>query len=108
MGFGIKPKVILIYGLGSSRSYNSSTKNNLPRIFCDRLYIENAGRKGAEDIEVNLKWKPDEISISPSCKYDLIEHNKNLFIIKIDFIDPNKVFEIDFLYINYNTKSWKS
>ena len=97
-----KPKVNLIYGMEAPRGYEFSYKNYNINIICQRLYIENIGKKSGENIEIIFDSESSDLKIRPPCKFEIYKDKKDVFVIKIECLAPKSIVNIDIINLNIN------
>jgi hypothetical protein len=66
------------------------------------VFIQNMGRKPAENIEVVLNFRPQHFQIWPALNYEAILAAENHFVIKIENLGPREHTTLEMLSANAN------
>ncbi len=64
------------------------------------IFVRNAGRKIAKNIEIYFNYKPEHFEIWPVIKYDTEVLEDNRFVVKIEFLQKKEFFTIEAIHTN--------
>lgn len=66
------------------------------------VFVQNTGRKTAEDIEVVFNYRPQHFQVWPSLNYNTAENPEHHFTIKITTLGPRESTTIELLSVSIN------
>ena len=69
---------------------------NFP-IQTNSVYIQNLGRKTAENVEIIFKTKPDHFMLTPEMLYDTVTQENGTFVVKLESLGAKEYFILQLL-----------
>jgi hypothetical protein len=98
-----RARVKLIYGHTNNSFHELQTDTGPVRIYCEKHYIQNAGKKSAERIEVAFSCSPSELSIFPPRSFEKKDGPDGQMMLEIPYLAPNELIIVDTIHVNSRT-----
>ena len=96
------PKARIEWGVGHSFSHIVPQNDGSELLIATQtVHIKNAGRAAAEKLEIYLNFKPEQFHIWPPRQFETILTHDKRFLIKMDYLEPQKGFDIELLQAKY-------
>ena len=101
----LRPKVKLIFGRANNSFHSLRPDPQQPAVsvYCEKLYVQNTGKKSAEKVEVVLTGEPSEISIFPPRQYERKVIESGNLLIALPYIAPRELVILDTIHVNSRT-----
>jgi hypothetical protein len=103
-----RAKVRLIWGRSNNSIHFVQSNDAKTEIYCEKYFVQNSGRKPANDVQFVMSFKPDDFSIFPARNYEQLTSPEGHFIAKLPFIAPQELLIIDVVYIQKRAASIES
>jgi hypothetical protein len=103
-----RTKVKLIWGRSNNSIHFLQSNDAKTEIYCEKYFIQNAGRKPATDVQFVMSYKPDDFSVFPARKYEVTTNPEGHYIAKLPFIAPGELIIVDVVYIQKRAASVES
>jgi len=88
-----RAKVKLIYGFTNNSFHQLKTETGPVNVFCEKHYVQNIGKKPAENVEVVFSTRSFEKKNGPDGQ----------LILAIPYLSPNELIIIDTIHVNSRT-----
>lgn len=94
----LKAKSKLIYSIPHAFTFLLNNEDKKPfNINTASIFINNAGRLAATEVELTFNWKPQNFNIWPQRTYTSIEDENNRFTLQFSYIAPKEHFSIELI-----------
>jgi len=98
----LRPKSNIIWAETHGFTYllpDPQREGGTVNVWVDSLYIQNAGKKPADDIEVIFNWPPQYFNIWPVTPHTPERLHDGRFVINVKSLAPNELFHIERLEV---------
>ncbi|WP_154718928.1 hypothetical protein [Ciceribacter sp. T2.26MG-112.2] len=94
-----RARVKLIWGRSNNSIHFIQADDKKTEIYCEKYFLQNAGRKPANDVQFVMSFKPDDFSVFPARNYEQLVNPEGQFVTRFPFIAPRELVVIDVVYI---------
>ena len=98
--YWLRPRVNLIYGRANNSLHTLRGTDTPAQVYCEKLYIQNVGKKPAEKVDVMLNGTPSEFTVFPPCNFHQQVDSDGNLILSLPFIAARELIIIDTIHIN--------
>jgi hypothetical protein len=102
IAYFLRAKVKLIWGRANNSFHELNEGGNKFFIYAEKHFVQNMGKKPANDVEFVLSQKPDGLSIWQSRQYTSGANPDGHYVVTIPHIAPKELVIIDCVYISKN------
>lgn len=98
-----RARVKLIYGFTNNSFHTLKADQGPVNVFCEKHYVQNAGRNPAEKVEIVFSCAPSEWTIFPPRSFDRKDGPDAQMILTVPYLAPGELIIIDTIHVNSRT-----
>ncbi|EKS34741.1 hypothetical protein [Afipia broomeae] len=99
----LRARVKLIYGFANNSFHQLKADQGPVVVFCEKHYVQNAGKKPAEKVEIVFSCKPSEITVYPPRSFEQTDGPDGQMMLAIPYLSPGELVIIDTIHVNSRT-----
>lgn len=103
LAYAFRARVKLVYGFTNNSFHQLKADQGPVNVFCEKHYVQNVGKKPAENVEVVFSCSPSELTIFPPRTFEKKSGPDGQMMLAIPYLSPRELIIIDTIHVNSRT-----